>query len=372
MVRSHLKIALAVIVGIAICVLIVLTGPEPLEASIPEETPRVATGTLERDRVATTVSAFGVLSPRQTLQLTTQVAGEITWVSSNLDPGRQVAAGEVLFRIDERDYVNAVASAEARHAQARANVEIEKGRSEIARLEWDAWQNTQGEDLAPNPLALRAPQQAEAAARQKALRAELDQARLRLTRTSVRAPWPATVVRANAIVGQLLPVGEVTATLFPLDFAVVELQVPISTVQLIDRGVRRIDLRPVQDPNAAPVHGTIDGIVRNLTDNTRLATVRVRIDEPLRHPGWTYGMHLEAKLVTSTERAVALIPADLIVSGNLVWVHRDGRAERHQLFPIEHQGEVVQVEDNFEAADALIVKRPIGLFDGALVRADGA
>ena len=78
-------------------------------------------------------------------------------------------------------------------------------------------------------------------------------------------------------------------------------------------------------------------------------------------------MHLEAKLVAEQERAVALVPADLIVSGNLIWIYRDGRAQRHQLYPVEVRGQTVWVEDNFDAGDALIVERPIGLFDGASV-----
>jgi RND family efflux transporter MFP subunit len=365
--RSRLKIGLACCVGIAVCSLILLTGPEPLEESLPEENPRVSVGKLERSVVANTVTAFGVLSPRQSLQLTTQVPGEISWVSDDLEAGNEVSEGDLLLKIDERDYAIAVASAEARYAQAEANIEIEEGRSEIARLEWAAWQENQDENLPANPLALRAPQRAEAVASRKVISAELDSTRLALERTAVRAPWPATVVHANAIVGQLLSVGEVTATLFPLDYAVVELHVPVKTVQLLDAGIDRIELRPVHDLSMPPVVGTLEGIVKNLTDDTRLATVRVRIDEPLDQEGWAYGMHLEAKLVAEQERAVALVPADLIVSGNLIWIYRDGRAQRHQLYPVEVRGQTVWVEDNFDAGDALIVERPIGLFDGASV-----
>ncbi len=367
--QSRLKIGLACCVGIAACVLIVLTGPEPLEASLPDEKPRVSIGELDRTVARNTVTAFGVLSPRQSLQLTTQVPGEITWVSEHLEAGDQVARGDLLLRIDERDYAIAVANAEARLAQAEANIDIEAGRSEIARLEWAAWQENHDEELPANPLALRAPQRAEAVARRKAIGAELDSARLALERTAVTAPWPATVVEANAITGQVLSVGEVTATLFPLDFAVVELQVPVKTVRLLDAGIDRIELRPVHDLEAAPVVGTFEGIVRNLTDDTRLATVRVRIDQPLEHNGWAYGMHLEARLVAHEQRELVLVPADLIISGNLIWVYRDGRAQRHQLFPVEIEGQTVSVEDNFVAGDALIVERPIGLFDGALVEA---
>ncbi len=365
--RSRWNILVVSCAGILLCGLILLTGPEPLEASIPEGKPRVSVGVLERADVPNMVIANGVLSPRQSLQLTTQVPGEVVWVSRNLEAGGQVARGDLLLRIDPRDYEIAVASAEARYAQAQANIELEEGRSEIARLEWSAWQDSQNEDLQPSPLALRAPQQAEAVALRKAYGAELDRARLALERTAVHAPWPASVVRANAVVGQVLSVGEGTATLFPLDYGVVELQVPAKSARLLDAGIDRVALRPVHDLNTPPVTGLFEGIVRNLTDDTRLATVRVRIETPLDHEGWAYGMHLQATLATMQQRAVAQIPADLIVSGNLVWIYRNGQARRHQVYPIGNAGATVSVEDNFDAGDAIIVERPIGLFDGAEV-----
>ncbi len=369
--QTRLKILATTFAGVAVCTLIFLSGPEPLEASLPEDKPLVSVSTLERTVVANVVTALGVLAPRQSLELTTQVPGEVVWVSDNLEAGGQVAEGDKLLRIDERDYKIEVASAAARYAQAEANIDIEEGRAEIARLEWAAWQASQDDDLPASPLALRVPQRAEAVARLKAIDAELDRAKLDLERTAVKAPWPATVVEANAIVGQVLSVGEVTATLFPLDYAVVELQVPVKTVRLLETGINRIELLPVHDLSVAPVVGTFEGIVRNLTDDTRLATVRIRIDEPLDHEGWAYGMHLEARLVAGEQRRVAVIPADLIVSGNLIWIYRDGTAQRHQIYPVENRDQKVYVEDNFAGGDALIVERPIGLFDGARVDVAG-
>ena len=365
--QSHLKIGLICCAGIALCGLILLTGPEPLETHAQEQKPRVLIGNLERTTIANTLTAYGALSPRQSLQLTTQVPGAITWVSDDLEAGAQVAEGDLLLSIDPRDYAIAVASAEARYAQVEAKVEIEQGRSEIAQLEWASWQKTHDEDAPASPLALRMPQRAEVVAQRRIVGAELDSARLALERTTVRAPWPAAVVEANAIVGQVLPVGKVTATLFPLDYAVVELQVSIKQAQLLDAGFERIELRPVHDLQTAPVLGRFEGVVRNLSSDTRLATVRIRIDEPLRYEGWAFGMHLQARLITALEQSVAVIPADLIVSGNLVWIHRDGRVQRHQVFPVEVQGKKVSVEDNFDAGDGLVLERPIGLFDGASV-----
>ena len=54
------------------------------------------------------------------------------------------------------------------------------------------------------------------------------------------------------------------------------------------------------------------------------------------------------------------------------WALEDGRAKRHQINPIDSSGLSVSVADNFAAGDALILERPIGLFDGADVDASGS
>ncbi len=364
---SRVKIIAAIVIGAALCTAILMTGPEPLEGSIPQGKPAVSTVPLERTTEVIALNAVGALLPRQTLALSTQVPGQVTWVSPNLIAGGQPGEGELLFRIDERDYEIQVASVEAQYEQAQANIDLEQGRSAIAQSEWSQWQQQLGQAREANRLALREPQQAEAQAHRKVILAELDRARLALERTRITAPWAASIVEANAVVGQLLSVGDVTATLYPIDYGVVELQIPVHDVRLIDTGIQRIELRGVHEPQAAPVTGQLEGIVRNLTEDTRLATIRVRVNEPLAHEGWAFGMHLNANLMTSKQRSLALIPADLIVSGNLIWIYRSGRALQHQVQPISMAGTTIKVVDNFDEADVLILERPIGLFDGAEV-----
>jgi hypothetical protein len=38
----------------------------------------------------------------------------------------------------------------------------------------------------------------------------------------------------------------------------------------------------------------------------------------------------------------------------------------HQIYPLAQKDRWVAVEDNFDSADKIVLKRPIGLFDGAL------
>ena len=366
---TRLKVILTALGGLLLSVIIFLTGPEPIEANIPDKQPTVSVTELEKSSMPLSISAYGTLNPRQSLQLTTRVPGEIIWVSDKLVAGGDVNAGEELFRIDPSDYEIAVASANAKHAQSEARVDLEKGHSENAKLEWSKWQAISGEKDKASALALREPQQAEVLAVRAINKAELDKAKLALQRTSVRTPWDASVIDATAVEGQVVATGDVTATLYPKDFAVVELQVPLQTLGMLKKGVHAVELRPVGDPEVKPVLGEFQGVVQSLTEDTRLATLRITINDPLANPGWVYGMHLAARIVSQDRVITAQIPAGLIVSGNLIWLYRNGQAVRHQIAPIQSDDRQVMVEDNFLPGDQIILERPIGLFDGAEVLA---
>lgn len=363
---QFLKVLAVCAVGTLICGWIIVTGPEPLKASIVQGKPVVTVGPLQRTKMPYKVTAYGTLNPRQVLELKTQVSGEIVWTHEDLVPGGMLAKDTVLFKVDERDYSIALDTAEARYAEAQADVEIEQGRYEIAQLEWSAWQENQNRSKTPSPLALREPQKAKAEAKRRGISAQMRRAKLVLERTVVRAPWSASVVSANVALGQVLVAGAPVGTLYPLDYGVVDLQMPIKTLRLMDLGVEEVTLRSVGDPTSEAVIGVFERSVNALTNDTRLATVRVRVDHPLESHGWVFGMPLQATLVARNERAVVLIPPDLIVSGNFLWIYRDGRAVRHQVQPLEQRGTKVTVLDNFGPADVIILQRPIGLFDGAI------
>jgi len=364
------KILLVSILGILVCTVIVLTGPQPLEAEVANEKPSVTISPIKRASVAREYTAYGILRPRQILSLASQVDGEVNWVNLKLSAGHQVDKGEDLFHIDSRDFVFAVDRVRASYALALYDIELEQGRSDVARLEWNALiKKENGEQLSASRLRLREPQQGQSQAQLDIAEAELETAKLTLSRTKVKSPWPASVIEANAVVGQILKKGESIATLFPIDFAWVEVQVPPQLLLQFNAGIQSIELRPSYNLDAIPIQGKLDGIVPNLSEQNRLVTIRVRVERPLTQPGWVFGMHLQARLIAIEKRDVTYIPHEMVIAGNLVWVYRNGHAIRHQVFPIGRSNEFIQVENNFQAEDRLIIKRPIGLFANSEVEA---
>ncbi|MEM1436752.1 MAG: efflux RND transporter periplasmic adaptor subunit [Pseudomonadota bacterium] len=364
-----MNIAIVIAAGLLLSGYILSTGPALPEAGPVQTITAVSVASIERRMLPRDVQAFGMLLPRRSLKLASQVPGRVSWVSEQLIPGFEVESGEPLVRIDEQEYAIAVATAEASVAQAEAAVELERGQARMAQQEWLAREQAgrQRPAVLGKRLALREPQRADAEAQLKSAQAELDRATLALNRTAIAAPWPALVVDVSAVAGQLLSVDEVTATLYPLDSAVVELKVPVDVLQDLEQGIEKITLRAANRSSVPPVVGVLEGLVRSLSDDTRLATIRVRVDRPLHNEGWAFGMHLQARIEVRAQRSVALVPADLLVSGNMVWVCREGKALRHEVQPLSELGVHVAVVDSFEVNDVIILERPVGLFDGAEV-----
>ena len=138
------KILLVSILGILVCTVILLTGPQPIEAETANKKPSVTISPIKKASVAREYTAYGILRPRKILSLASQVDGEVNWVNQKLSAGHQVDKGEDLFHIDSRDFVFAVDRVRASYARAKYDIELEQGRSDVAQLEWNGWEKENG------------------------------------------------------------------------------------------------------------------------------------------------------------------------------------------------------------------------------------
>lgn len=58
--------------------------------------------TIEPETLAPTLTTFGEIRSRRTLELRAAASGEVTWVSDRFEEGGEVGAGELLMRVDPR------------------------------------------------------------------------------------------------------------------------------------------------------------------------------------------------------------------------------------------------------------------------------
>lgn len=170
------------------------------------------------------VRSEGTVEPRTESTLIPQVSGKIVEISPTFREGGFFEEGDVLVKLDPRDYELAIASAEAQVAQAQSALEQELAQAEVVADDW----RMLGRE-APE-LGLRKPQIAAARATLLSAQAQLERARFDLARTRIRAPYDGQVLEKSVDVGQFVSQGTVLARVYATDY--VEIRLPLANRQL--------------------------------------------------------------------------------------------------------------------------------------------
>lgn len=93
--------------------------PEPVQRQPRERSFTVATSPAAQGTFSPTIKAFGEIVAGRSIQMRSQVSGEVTTVSPNLMAGGQVEKGELLVAVDSFAYDGALRQANADLADAR-------------------------------------------------------------------------------------------------------------------------------------------------------------------------------------------------------------------------------------------------------------
>ncbi|MFU8817254.1 MAG: efflux RND transporter periplasmic adaptor subunit [Pseudomonadales bacterium] len=286
-----LLIAAALLVG----AVLYLTRDEPQPVPVDERVLTIRSEVVRRAEHRLDVSARGRVMASRRAVILPQVGGRIVELGPNLVPGSLVSRGELLARIDPEDYRLAVRQVQSRLAEAEAELALERGRQQVAEEEWRMYRETDidpaGGDEAPpqrSALALREPQQQVIAARVRAARADLAQARLELQRTEVRAPFDALVLRERAALGQLSGPQHEIAELAASSHARVQAAVRLDQVDAIaipgvnaEHGSR---VRVFQDlgNGEAVWHGRVQRLLGDVQPEGLMAQLLIVVDDPFR------------------------------------------------------------------------------------------
>lgn len=174
------------------------------------------------------VIAHGTTIPYGAVELAAEVSGRVTWKHPELTEGGQVRRGEVLMRIDVRDYDIALAKEEAAVAQAEAELQLERGRKQVAEQEWAKFGQA---GVGDGALAKREPQLRQRKLSLRTAQHGLKQARLQRERTAVRAPFDAIVRKNLTEPGRMVTPQQALAELVEVDVFLVEVSLPVEELR---------------------------------------------------------------------------------------------------------------------------------------------
>jgi RND family efflux transporter MFP subunit len=190
------------------------------------------------------------------LKVVAEVSGKI--VGKRVSEGQRVKKGDIIARIDDRDYKNALASSQAAYQVALASHKrLEKLYKEKVSTQ------SQLDDIV---------------ARVRTGKAALDNAALALERCAIRAPFDGVVNRFYIEAGQYLGVADPVAEVLQLDRVKIEVGIPESDVDK----VRRLEHFTVKIDalGGRCFPGTRHYLYKNSDSFARLYNLEIAVDNP--------------------------------------------------------------------------------------------
>jgi RND family efflux transporter MFP subunit len=353
----------AAILAVAALVVVALVSSRTQLETAPREVapPPVRVLTVTPTEVDLGVRSQGSVIPVTEADLVSEVAGTIVRTAESFEVGGFFDAGEVLLRLDRRDYELALASARAALAQAGTGLAREQAEADVALEEWEEL----GEDGEPGPLVLRQPQLAEARAQVEAALANMRRAELDLERTVIRAPFAGRLRAKRVDRGEFVNRGVPLATIYAVDAAEVVLPVPDSELafldlplggELGDRGPRVL-LRARFAGGLHEWEGRVARVGGEIDPATRMVNLIARVDDPYRasggRPPLSVGLFVDAEVVGRSVDSVFEVPRGALVGADRVWLVEDGRLVLRHVGILRADPEVVIVSDGLAAGDRI-------------------
>ena len=316
----------------AISFLLYLQRP-PSNTAEPDYAPiTVDVAEVVKERLRIPVQAQGTVSPLQQTTILAEVKGRVIELADSFHVGGFVSAGDILLRIDPRDYQTNLLHAEAALESAESVLAQEEGRAEVALREWQKLPAGSQRSEAAKDLYLRKPQLEQARSQLLAAQADLNTARDNLERTIIRAPYDALIRVKHTGLGQFVAAGTTLAEVFSVATAEVRLPIPQSRLEYLElpglQGYGEGALIDLYTDVAGDINHWTAQLHRTegVFDERSLVLYTVaRIEDPygLRHPDRAplrIGTFVNANIQGRELTDIVVLPRYVLRSGNLVWV----------------------------------------------------
>lgn len=383
--KSTLLICVVILVLAAGAVAAIFsTEPKAERSSAMKRTAMLVEVTdVERGTFRPTIVAMGTVRPEQEIVLSPRVSGQIVSISDAFTPGGFVEQGEVLLQIDPTDYEAALQERRSELRQASADLEMELGRQELARQDYEELKGTISSEY--ETLVLRQPQLDAARARVEAAQAAVRRAELDLERTRIRAPFAAHILTREANVGSQVAPGQPLGQLVGTGSYWVEATVPVSDLRWIEfpqSGDREGSTVRIRNRAAWPEDvyraGRVHRLIGALENQTRLARVLLTVPDPLAHdpesagqPPLMIGSYVEARITGKPIEDVVRLDRQYLRQNDTAWVNQDGLLQIRRLDIDFRDERHAYVRTGLDADDLVVTTNLATVIEGAPLRLPG-
>ncbi len=362
------------IIGIAFAIMLAKSAKKP-ESQIPQpKLPAVEVQIAEATRHTYRIQSQGTALPRTSIRLVSEVSGKVVSVAESFDVGQIFAKGDVLLKIDARDYELALAQARSQVAQAQLRLQIEVKEADVVRREWQLLNQVE-----PTGLQAREPQLASARAALEAALAAEEGAKRNLDRCEIRAPFDGMVARAGVRPGQFAALATPLGELFATDVAEVRLPLIASDLSFIDLPRPGAKVALGQAPKVTlsgwgaewvgrvvRSEGTVDPL-------NRMVYVVAQITDPYGLPNDTVaplrsGMFVQASIEGRTQEGVVVLPRHALRGKNQVWIVSENKLTFRTVKVAFADAKQVIVAAGIQPGEQVVVSLLAAVVDGMGVK----
>ncbi len=337
--------------------------------------------------IAIPVTSQGVVQPRTDTALISEVSGQVIYVAPGFQPGGFFKPGEVILKLDDRNYLADVKRAEANVASARSALALEKGRAEVAYQDWLKFRSDVSRSKEAEDLALHKPQLADAQAKLDFALAELDRAKGDLSRTVIRAPFHGLLREKSVDLGQFVTTGTRLGRLSDVEVAEVRLAVADDRLSYLNlnpganpeqqadvilsttRGEQRLQWRAklVRTEGVFDEASRVLFVIAEVRDPYLLGTDAPQTDnghsEPLR-----FGSFVNASITGRKVSGLIALPRHVIRNGNKVWIVDSNNAlVSREVKLLRGGGDIAYIESGIAAGERIALSAIPTAIDGTRI-----
>jgi membrane fusion protein (multidrug efflux system) len=344
------------LVGLIVAFIVIMGGriieeqgrlAEAKKAAMKKEVPavRVITLTLKSERLEDKISLPAEVEPFEDLWVKAEVSGQVVGIP--VKEGQRVKDGQILVKLDDRDYRSRLARIEANYRLARQDNErmaalVKKNIAAESKLE-------------------------EIEARLEDLSAQRSEAQLALDRTAITAPIDGRLNEIKAKKGELLDVNQPVAQILQFQKVKVTVGVPESDVAAV-MGLEEAEVI-IEALENRRVKGTKVFLSSQPRTMARLYDLELMVPNP---DGQILpGMFGQVELVKKVFNQALAVPLYAVIAqgdDRFVYVEKDGQAEKRLIKLGVLVGWQVLVKEGLHPGERVIVVGHRFLDDGQAVK----
>ena len=233
--KKFAPVLLVLAVTFLLALLMIILKPKEQKKDLAKVVPTVEVVQVQPIDYVIPIQSEGVVFPKTKINIAAEVSGKITFISDNFTNGDRFSQGDVLLKIDPKDYELAITRAKANVAAQRANLDLQQAKSDLAKSDWKKY----GKKGEPNALNLNLPQVASAKAALDGAKADLQLAQRNLEKTLITAPFDGVILAKMTDLGQFITLGTPLVSVASTEVA--ELRISLSDEQLHQSGLEKFD-----------------------------------------------------------------------------------------------------------------------------------